>query len=56
MPASFREKVPLKTSVYHIVAFVNNKCMVRGNCENYAVVRENLTYLDSTTSPKMHVY
>jgi len=29
MPASFREKVLLKTSIYHIVAFVNNKCMGR---------------------------
>ena len=43
IPVSFREKVLLKASVYHIVAFVNNKCMGRGNYENYAVVRENLT-------------
>jgi len=36
MPASFREKVLLKASIYHIVAFVNNECMGR---EYYVVVR-----------------
>jgi len=44
MPASLREKVLLKGSIYHIVAYVNNECMRRGN---YVVVRENLTYLDN---------
>jgi len=50
MPASFREKVLLKVSIYHIVVFVNNKCMGWGNYENCAVVRENLTYLASITT------
>ena len=37
MPASLREKVLLKGSIYHIVAYVNKECMGRGN---YVVVRE----------------
>ena len=36
MRNSLREKVLLKASVYHIVAFVNNECLGRGN---YVVVR-----------------
>jgi hypothetical protein len=36
MRNSLREKVLLKASLYHIVAFVNNECLGKGN---YVVVR-----------------
>jgi hypothetical protein len=36
---SLSSNVLLKAHIYHMVAYVNKKCLGRGNYENYAVVR-----------------